>query len=100
MVGETRDTVYVLVSMVKVVIAGMPETLMPKEAFRLRLDTGDRSIVRDVFVERQSMIHDRDCLQSFAKSSIFVLLILVDGLNGSAFAFACKVGVSCNSSLT
>ena len=84
-VRELRDPLYMLMSMKEVVVAWVPETLMPEHALRFRLDRLYRRVLSDVFVERHSMILLRGRLEAFPKLIILAFLIREHRLENCPF---------------
>jgi len=96
-VFELRDALYKSMRIVEVVVTGVAETLVPKEALSSGLDGCKRCVPLDVFMERKTMERKGNGFQLLTQFSKFSFLVGVDIENGGAVACGSKVRVGFHS---
>ena len=72
---ECWNSLDVLVRVKQVVVTWMSETLMPEKAFRFRLHCLNGSVLLDIFMKWEVVIHSWEICHLLSQRSIFLLLM-------------------------
>ena len=93
MMFELGDAFDIVVGVEEVVITRMSQALMPEKTFSSSFDLVDGSAVLNVVMKGNLVMGDREVTEIAAEIGVFMFLVSVDVLDGSAFTGGFEIGI-------